>query len=112
MTRRSYISSAAPLSAIAARIARDYDPEKIILFGSRAWGEPTADSDVDLFIVKETDERPSLRQAEVRRLIHDLKRRLPMDILVLTPAELQKRLAIGDQFCQKVLEEGVVLYEQ
>ena len=111
MTIQGQLSTVS-LSTIADRIARDYNPERIILFGSRAWGEPTADSDVDLFVVKDTDQRPSLRQAEVRRLIHDLKHRLPMDILVVTPNELRKRLAIGDQFCQKVLKEGVVLYEQ
>ena len=99
------------IRAIAERISREYMPEKIILFGSRAWGETSGDSDIDLFIVKETNERPSIRQAEVRRLIHDLRRRIPMDILVLTPFELKKRLSIGDQFCQKVLREGVILYE-
>lgn len=112
MTRQNHISTAPRILAIAERIAREYRPEKIVLFGSNAWGKPNPDSDVDLFIVKATTERPSFRQAEIRRIIHDLKHRLPMDILVVTPSELHKRLEIGDQFCQKVLAEGVVLYEQ
>ncbi len=96
------------IRTVIKRIVRNYKPEKIYLFGSFAWGKPTEDSDVDLFIIKKTRENRHLRQLKVRRLIRG---ELPMDILVYTPQETKKRLKMGDFFIKDILEKGKVLYE-
>jgi len=98
------------LAKVVEAIRDRYQPERVVLFGSRAWGVPTADSDVDLLVVKDTNEPLLKRCYEVLRLVQREKRGLPMDVLVYTPAELEARLAAGDPFLERVLREGVVLY--
>jgi predicted nucleotidyltransferase len=96
------------ISAIANKIAECFNPEKIILFGSYAWGKPDVDSDLDLFIVMESSERPMKRAASLRSILKD--RYVPMDILVRTPDELKHRLDIGDPFIKKIVRDGQVIY--
>jgi predicted nucleotidyltransferase len=93
-------------------IRRKYEPQKIVLFGSYARGRPTEDSDIDLFIVKETDARMVDRFVEVKRLIYDPQLRIPVSPLVYTPQELEERLNMGDDFVKEIMSEGVVLYEE
>ncbi|MGH7410273.1 MAG: nucleotidyltransferase domain-containing protein, partial [Candidatus Methylomirabilis sp.] len=76
------------IDRIVRRIAEGYQPIKVILFGSHAYGEPTADSDIDLLIVKETADRFIDRWVAVRELIADPKRRTPVEPIVVTPDEL------------------------
>ena len=87
-----------------------YAPQKVILFGSYAYGNPRPDSDIDLLIIKETSERFIDRWVTVRRILSDPERMVPLEILVLTPREVSRRLAIGDQFLAEILEKGGVLY--
>lgn len=95
------------LRAVTNKIVRQFKPEKIILFGSYAWGVPTADSDVDLFIIADTNETRVLS----RRIdISLFPRPFPMDIVVYSPAQVERRLNIGDFFIQEVLTRGKVLY--
>ena len=98
------------LEEVKKRIVETFNPQKIILFGSYAYGQTTPDSDVDLLVVMESDDRPVERAAKVSRLLRP--RPFPMDILVRTPDEIQHRLEIGDQFIREVLERGRVLHEQ
>ncbi len=86
------------------------NPEKVILFGSYAYGKPIPDSDVDLLVVMESDERRAQRAMHIERELLDVP--FPMDILVRTPAEIAERLKIGDYFMQEVLNQGQVLYER
>jgi predicted nucleotidyltransferase len=95
---------------ILGKLLTGYAPQKVILFGSYAYGDPRPDSDIDLLIVKETDERFIDRWVAVRRLLSDPGRTIPLETLVLTPQELSKRLAIGDQFLAEILEKGEILY--
>ena len=95
---------------IVDQIKTEYEPEKIILYGSYAYGKPTEDSDIDLFIVKETDKRRVDRFVEVKRLIYEPGRRISILPLVYTPKEVQERLALGDGFVEEVLTRGEVLY--
>ncbi len=97
---------------LAETIRRKYKPQKIILFGSYACGRPTEDSDIDLFIVKETDARRVDRFVEVKRLIYDPQLRIPVSPLVYTPQELEERLNMGDDFVKEIMSEGMVLYEE
>lgn len=93
-----------------ATIVREYDPERIVLFGSYADGAPTRDSDVDLLIVKATTERPFDRSLRVRRLLRGTEIAVPIDLLILTPEEVELRLARGDAFLDTILRRGVVLH--
>ena len=96
---------------IVSRIAQGYQPKKIILFGSHAYGKPTADSDVDLLIVKNTDKRPIDRWVEVKRLLRDTAPAVPVAPLVYTEKEIEERTAIRDFFLAEILGKGEVLYE-
>lgn len=97
------------IKKIADAIAKKYKPEKIILFGSYAWGKPTKDSDVDLFVVKESKIKRLDRERNLRMMLFG-KKFPPMDILVYTPEELDKRIEIQDFFIKDILEQGKVLY--
>ncbi|MBI3015522.1 MAG: nucleotidyltransferase domain-containing protein [Candidatus Tectomicrobia bacterium] len=98
------------IESIVRRIIEGYQPLKVILFGSYAYGEATEDSDIDLLIVKETPERFIDRWVAVRELIADPERRTPVEPIVITPDELHRRLSRGDQFFQEILTRGKVLY--
>ena len=98
------------LEEISQRIVDAFQPEKVVLYGSYADGEPTLDSDVDLLVVMESDELMAqriMRIAEVAQV-----RFLPMDLLVYTPAEIGDRLAKGDCFIAEILAKGRVLYRR
>ena len=96
------------IDQVVQRIVEGYDPDRVILFGSRGKGEGLADSDVDLLIVKATDARPIDRRIEVERLLAD--RGLALDIQVYTPGELRALYAAGSPFIEEVVETGRVLY--
>lgn len=95
---------------LVAGIVRGTQPERVILFGSHARGEATAESDVDLLVVLETDEEPAEACVRVRRAARQARRGVPLDVLVYTPDELDARLAAGDPLLRHILREGVVLY--
>ena len=90
------------------RIAREYHPERIVLFGSYAQGRPTEDSDVDLLIVMAFDGKSAHKSVEIRL---KLRPSFPVDLLVRTPATVRERLAIGDTFMRDILDTGKVMYE-
>jgi uncharacterized protein len=90
-------------------IARAFRPDKIILFGSHAYGQPHPDSDVDVLVVlpraKWRGRRPSLA---IRRKI---SAGFPVDILVKEPREIAERMKEGDSILQEIVERGRVMYE-
>jgi len=98
------------ITEIMDRILKGYKPNKVILFGSYAYGEPTEDSDIDLLIIKNTDKRPIDRWVEVKRLLRDISRTFPVSPLVYTEEEIEQRLAVKDFFIKEILEKGDVLY--
>ena len=85
-------------------------PEKIILFGSYAYGSPTPDSDVDLLIILETTASTKERYLAVSELLYP--RPFPVDILVKTPQEIDQAVKQGDFFIKELLSRGQVLYER
>ena len=95
---------------IVEQIKEGYEPEKIILYGSYAYGKPTKNSDIDLFIVKETDKRRVDRFVEVSRLVDEWGRQVSISPLVYTPREVEERLALGDDFMEEILSRGEILY--
>jgi predicted nucleotidyltransferase len=98
------------LKTIAKRIVAGVQPQKIILFGSYAYGTPSPDSDLDLLVIMDTNKRPAERILDVSRFLRP--RPFPMDILVRTPYEIADSLEHKDSFTQEILTNGVVLYEQ
>ncbi len=98
------------LAGITRRIVEKFQPYKIILFGSYAYGTPDLDSDVDLLVVLDSDESIAQRIRQVTEVAK--VRFLPMDIIVRTPTEMVERLAMGDFFLAEILEKGEVLYRR
>jgi predicted nucleotidyltransferase len=98
------------LQDIVRRLNKSYAPEKIILYGSYAYGNPTSDSDIDLLIIKDTPERHVDRFVEVKQIIYQPGRNIPVSPLVYTPKEIEERLKMGDDFVAEILARGVVLY--
>ena len=99
------------LKGIVKKLRAKYDPIKIVLFGSYAYGDPSGDSDIDLLILKDTDERMVDRFVTVKRIIYNPHRKIPVSPLVYTPKELEARMKMGDDFIKEVVRRGVVLYE-
>jgi predicted nucleotidyltransferase len=98
------------INEIVDRILKGYNPKKIILFGSYAHGEPTEDSDIDLLIIKNTNQRPIDRWVEIKRILRDTSRMFPVSPLVYTEKEIAERMAMKDFFVQEIFEKGEVLY--
>ena len=92
------------------KIVAELKPEKIILFGSYAYGDPTPHSDVDLLVILKTNESAKERSWKVSRLL--LPRPFPVDILVRTPKEIKEALKSGDFFLEEIFARGKVLYER
>jgi len=85
-------------------------PEKIILFGSFAHGQPNPDSDVDLLVIVESEQDAHSRSVQISEILYP--RPFPVDIVVRTPAEVAERIALGDCFFREIMTKGRVLYER
>ena len=101
--------SANDIQATCDDIVREFSPLQVILFGSYAYGNPTEDSDVDMFVVMAGQSSETARQKdEIKRRI---VRRLPLDLHVRCPADIAYRVAHNDWFLREIFEKGDVLYE-
>ncbi|MCK5135134.1 MAG: nucleotidyltransferase domain-containing protein [Bacteroidales bacterium] len=98
------------ISEIVKKIASGYNPDKIILFGSYAIGNPNENSDLDLFVVKETDSPRPQRTVQVRKMLYGSM--VPMDLIVYTPKEIEESKENRYSFVYEVLNNGIVLYER
>lgn len=108
---RWYRGTDIPMSVIrryARQIAERFQPDKIILFGSQAYGTPHEDSDVDILVIM-----PARNQHDQAVKIRwYLPAPFPMDLLVRTPKNLQWRLDEGESFHTEIVSKGKVLYEK
>src|ERR1700680_4209546 len=108
---RWYRGAGVPMGGIrgvAREVAERFRPEKIILFGSYAYGQPHADSDVDILVVMPA--RNEIDQAvRIDRVIDPL---FPLDLIVCTPKNIAWRLKEGDSFLGEIMTKGKVLYEK
>ncbi|HZP83972.1 MAG TPA: nucleotidyltransferase domain-containing protein [Chthonomonadaceae bacterium] len=98
------------LQDLTRRIVEAFHPYKVILFGSYAYGTPHRDSDVDLFVIMDSEETMHDRIVKVYEVAEVPF--LPMDVLVRTPSEVEARVAMGDFFVIEILEKGKVLYDR
>lgn len=96
------------IQAIVDQIVERFHPEKVILFGSYAYGTPNEDSDVDLLVVLETDENPLLTAARISATLDHV---FPIDVLVWEPKKLRESFERGGNFAREVLTEGKMIYE-
>ncbi|MCE1254115.1 MAG: nucleotidyltransferase domain-containing protein [Anaerolineae bacterium] len=93
---------------VVEQISARYQPRKIILFGSYAYGIPKPESDVDLLVIMET-QLTELKQAAIIR--QQIPYHFGIDLIVSTPQRLAQRLEWGDSFLREVIQRGIVLYE-
>ena len=90
-------------------VARMFNPERVVLFGSHAEGHPTKDSDVDLLVVMAHKGRDVEQAFEIRRAI---PRTFPLDLVVRTPEGIRRRLRQNDTFLTSIWRTGKTLYER
>jgi predicted nucleotidyltransferase len=92
----------------ARAVAEQFQPDRIILFGSYAYGTPHADSDVDVLVVM-----PARNQLDQAVKIHTtVLPPFPLDLIVRTPKTMKERVEEGDSFLEEVLARGKLLYEK
>jgi uncharacterized protein len=96
------------IQAFSQQIAEKFQPERIILFGSYAYGQPTEDSDVDLLVILPFEEMPVQKAIAIRKQV---KSPFPLDLMARTAEQIQQRLEMGDFFIRDIMEKGRVLYE-
>ena len=93
------------------RLVAEFDPDKVILFGSHAWGKPTENSDIDLYVViPDTSERPLARAQRALACLEELN--TPKDVLIRTRHEALKYQSVYASLESLVFEKGLVLYER
>jgi len=92
--------------------------EKLILFGSYAYGTPNEDSDIDLLVVTSDETIPASFSEKAKidisisRLIEHIRWQIPVDLIVHTKAMHQKFLDLNSMFCREIMARGKVLYEK
>src|SRR6266571_1486461 len=104
---RLYDGADIPMRVIrryARAIAEEFHPDRIILFGSYAYGTPNEDSDVDLLVV--------MNQNQSVRIRYRLAAPFPLDLIIRTPKEMKWRLEEGESFLTTIVSQGKVLYEK
>ncbi|MSQ53296.1 MAG: nucleotidyltransferase domain-containing protein [Betaproteobacteria bacterium] len=102
------MNMSAKIRALSRRIAAEFRPERIILFGSHAHGRATTDSDVDLLVVMPFKGKGVHKSVEI---LNRVEPEFPVDVIVRTPSQLRKRLAASDYFFDEIVRNGKVLYE-
>ncbi|TVQ82780.1 MAG: nucleotidyltransferase domain-containing protein [Bacteroidetes bacterium] len=98
------------ISEIVKKIASGYNPEKIILFGSYASGTAAEDSDIDIFVIKDSELPRPQRTMQLRRIL--LGSQVPMDLIVYTPNEVEREKDEKYSFVYEVLNSGKTVYER
>lgn len=97
------------IQAIGRRIGREFDAQRVILFGSRAHGEQRPDSDIDILVILPFRGRPVEKSLEI---LNRLDLSIPIDLLARRPADVKRRYAQRDPIMRDALDRGKVLYER
>ena len=96
------------INAFVDEVARQFQPQRVVLFGSYAYGRPGADSDVDMLVIMPHKGHSAVQAAEIRKRI---RAGFPMDLIVRSPRVIRQRLAMDDFFISEILQQGKTLYE-
>jgi len=94
---------------LSTRIAADFSPDKVILFGSYAYGSASEDSDVDLLVILEFEGKSFGKSLEI---LNKLDPRFSVDLIVRRPEDVTRRYAQGDPLIREAIDRGIVLYER
>jgi predicted nucleotidyltransferase len=97
------------IQEMVRRIVEGFDPDKIILFGSRARGDAGPDSDVDLLVIMNTESKP---RSEIAIRVALDAMGIPKDVIVITPDEFERRKTIVGTVAYPAHHEGRILYER
>lgn len=98
----------AHIQKLCRQIVDTFRPQKVILFGSYAYGTPNYDSDIDLLVVMPFEGHVHDQAVKIRR---GLDSTMPVDLLVRTPEQIRERVEMEDFFMREIVEQGKVLYE-
>ena len=96
------------IQSFVDEVVRQFQPERVVLFGSYAYGQPNEDSDVDLLVIMDHMGHSVDQASEIRKQI---RAGFPLDLLVRSPQVIRERLAMDDFFITEILGEGETLYE-
>ena len=97
------------IAKLSERIVREFQPERIILFGSYAYGQPRPDSDVDLLVVLPFEGKAFRKSVEI---LNRISPEFSVDLLARCPEDTARRYAEGDPLIREALDHGKVLYER
>ena len=98
------------IQLLSDQIAREFQPERIILFGSYARGTAGPDSDVDLLVVMHVEGSRRKKATEIDLSLSD--RKIPLDLLVVTPEQFDRDRDMIGTVIRPAAHEGKVLYER
>jgi len=93
---------------LTRQIVQKFHPDRVILFGSYAYGKPTNDSDVDLLVILPFNDNPARKSVEI---LNSIRPKFEVDLLARTPQQYSNRLALNDFFMREIDEKGIVLHE-
>ena len=96
------------IHSVVEQITANYNPQKIILFGSYAHGIPKSDSDVDLLVVMDMQLSEMKQAAEI---CTHVSYHFGLDLIVCTSQKLAQRLEWGDSFLKGIIRRGIIRYE-
>ena len=99
--------SNADIDRVVDQIVKNFQPQRVILFGSYAYGQPRQASDVDLLVVMQT---PLKESEQAFRICREIDYHFGLDLIVRTPETLNQRLRLGDPFLREITDQGKVLY--
>jgi predicted nucleotidyltransferase len=103
------MTASSEIKAFTDALVAQFSPDKVVLFGSYAYGSAGPDSDVDLLVVMNHEGRASQQALDIRR---SLRKSFPLDLIVQSPEEAERRLKMGDPFMTEALSQGRTLYER
>jgi len=99
------------IKLLCSEIAREFHPDKIVLFGSHAYGKPRFGSDVDLLVIMPFEGSPFRQAASILGHVVQAVGIMPLDLLVRTGQQVQERIQMGDGFMREIIERGRIMYE-
>lgn len=97
------------IQAISDRIAQEFRPDRIILFGSYAYGAPRPDSDVDLLVILPFEGKGFWKSLEI---LNRVDPRFAVDLIASRPGDADRRYAEGDPLIREAMDRGRILYER